>query len=622
MRDRLTTGSSQPLTGTLAVCAVAFLAVAGLLHGVGPIPAAAAVPVVQEEADTLSPARRFEAGLDTVAQVDSAIARIDSWVVGRAGADGRLLDERRAARTDRRREVLWRLAEIAAELPAGEEPDPRVTMLDSLLLADARALGANMEEWVGEASMLAADALTLEGAERARVETRVHDLDTRIDDGLVALFTSLEARDSLGTDVSDNYRRLDQILGIRAELLAGRMARAEADIADLQDRIDQGVPGLEEEIAALDLDVTHTSDNLESALELMEDRGMETAEYRRYLLVSTGALTADNLNVGVLQGLLGDWVGQTRAWLDESGWNFVLQLLVFLAILAISWVIARVVNQVVVRALRGSHLNMSTLLRDTIVRWSTRIVMLLGLLIALSQIGVELGPVLAGLGVAGFVIGFALQDTLSNFAAGMMILLYRPFDMGDFVEVGGVVGKVADMSLVSTTVLSVDNQRYIIPNSQIWGNVIQNVTAERIRRVDLVFGIGYESDIPEAERILEDIVSRHERVLDDPEPMVKLSELGDSSVNFVVRPWCSTADYWDVRFDITRQVKLRFDEAGISIPFPQRDVHIHHPGRDDAEPTDTAPASVATPAGASGTGPVGGILRGEAGLDEVDQTPD
>jgi small conductance mechanosensitive channel len=188
-------------------------------------------------------------------------------------------------------------------------------------------------------------------------------------------------------------------------------------------------------------------------------------------------------------------------------------------------------------------------------------------------------PLLAGLGIAGLVIGFALQDTLSNFASGMMILIYRPFDVGDVVEAGGVMGKVDQMNLVSTMVLTFDNQMLVVPNKQIWGGVIRNVTHQDTRRVDMTFGIGYSDDIPTAEKVLAEIVTSHEKVLKDPEPVIRLHELGDSSVNFIVRPWSKTDEYWDVYWDITREVKRRFDEEGISIPFPQRDVHIY---REDA----------------------------------------
>ena len=205
--------------------------------------------------------------------------------------------------------------------------------------------------------------------------------------------------------------------------------------------------------------------------------------------------------------------------------------------------------------------------------------MFLGLLVALSQLGIQLGPVLAGLGIAGFIVGFALQDTLSNFAAGMMILVYRPFDVGDAVEAGGVMGTVKAMNLVSTTITTWDNQKMVVPNSKIWGDVIRNITAEPHRRVDMVFGIAYADDIDHTERVLCDIVKRNELVLAEPEPVVRLHTLGESSVDFVVRPWARTSDYWTVYWDITRAVKKRFDEEGISIPFPQRDVHLiqEHP---------------------------------------------
>jgi len=194
---------------------------------------------------------------------------------------------------------------------------------------------------------------------------------------------------------------------------------------------------------------------------------------------------------------------------------------------------------------------------------------------ALSQVGISLAPMLAGLGVAGFIVGFALQDSLGNFAAGAMILIYRPFDVDDFVEVTGASGLVKKMNLVSTTILTFDNQTLVVPNSKIWGDVIKNVTAQTERRVDMEFGIGYDDDIELAERVLHEIVHAHEKTLDDPEPLIKLHTLGDSSVNFIVRPWVRTEDYWGVYWDLMREVKLRFDREGISIPFPQRDVHVY-----------------------------------------------
>ena len=206
----------------------------------------------------------------------------------------------------------------------------------------------------------------------------------------------------------------------------------------------------------------------------------------------------------------------------------------------------------------------------------------MGFVVALSMLEINVGPLLAAIGAAGFIIGFALQGTLSNFAAGIMILIYRPYDVGDFVDIGGTFGTVDAMTIVSTTLMTLDNQKVVVPNNMIWGDKITNVTGTDKRRVDMVFGIGYSDDIAKAQRILEEILVDHEAILKDPEPVVKVHELADSSVNFVVRPWVKTENYWNVYWDITKTVKLRFDDEGISIPFPQRDVHVYNNSVDTA----------------------------------------
>jgi small conductance mechanosensitive channel len=251
------------------------------------------------------------------------------------------------------------------------------------------------------------------------------------------------------------------------------------------------------------------------------------------------------------------------------------RLLIFIAVLFVFRILSRITRRVVRAASDRSSLAMSNLLKNMLVSISGGTIMAIGVLMALSQIGISLAPMLAGLGVAGFIIGFALQDSLSNFAAGAMILIYRPFDVNDFVEVTGASGLVKKMNLVSTTIATFDNQTLVVPNSKIWGDVIKNVTAQKERRVDLEFGIGYDDDIELAERVLTEIVTKHEKVLKDPEPNIRLHTLGDSSVNFIVRPWTKTEDYWGVYWDIMREVKIRFDREGISIPFPQRDVHLY-----------------------------------------------
>jgi small conductance mechanosensitive channel len=202
------------------------------------------------------------------------------------------------------------------------------------------------------------------------------------------------------------------------------------------------------------------------------------------------------------------------------------------------------------------------------------LVLIFTVLAALKNFGFETASLVAVLGAAGFAVGFAMQGSLSNFAAGVMLLVFHPFRIGDFVEAGGVMGTVKDMRLFTTVLTTPDNIRIIVPNGKIFGDTIKNITAEDTRRVDMVVGIGYGSPIDRAMEIMQELLAADPRILQDPAPQIAVAELADSSVNFVVRPWVAKADYWAVKFDFTRQVKEEFDRHGIEIPFPQRTVHM------------------------------------------------
>ncbi len=202
-------------------------------------------------------------------------------------------------------------------------------------------------------------------------------------------------------------------------------------------------------------------------------------------------------------------------------------------------------------------------------------VLIFAVIAALAQFGIQTTSFIAVLGAAGLAVGLALQGSLSNFAAGVLILLFRPFSLEDFITAAGSSGTVKHIGIFTTTLYSPDNKKIILPNSAVTGGTIVNVNANPTRRVDLTAGIAYGDDIGKAKEVLEGILAGHPKVLAEPAPVVRLMELGESSVNFVVRPWVNTPDYWDVYFDLTRAIKEEFDRAGISIPFPQRDVHLH-----------------------------------------------
>lgn len=203
---------------------------------------------------------------------------------------------------------------------------------------------------------------------------------------------------------------------------------------------------------------------------------------------------------------------------------------------------------------------------------------------ALSNLGIQTASLIAVLGAAGLAVGFALQGSLSNLAAGVIIITLRPFKVGDFIEAGSDSGIVEGIQLFYTKMRSPDNKEVTVPNSKMTSNSIINYSARPERRCDMVFGVSYDADLEKTRNIIKDLLDKDERVLPDPAPMIVLGELADSSVNFWVRPWVNTPDFWQFKWDFTEAVKKRFDEAGIGIPFPQRDVHVYSHGENDLVP--------------------------------------
>jgi len=321
-------------------------------------------------------------------------------------------------------------------------------------------------------------------------------------------------------------------------------------------------------VSQLEEQQTVLADRLRAVIEEFKQKAGKADDYEAYITAISGI----DLRIGALRtnwALVSGWLTST-----EGGLRWIKKISFFFIIVLVAWILAVLISKAVKKAVVRIE-GASALLKDFIVNIIRKLIFIVGFVVALSMLEINVGPLLAAIGAAGFIIGFALQGTLSNFAAGIMILIYRPYDVGDFVDIGGTFGTVDAMTIVSTTLMTLDNQKVVVPNNMIWGDKITNVTGSDQRRVDMVFGIGYSDDIAKAQKILEDILQKHEAILEDPEPVVKVHELADSSVNFAVRPWVKTEDYWDVYWDVTRTVKERFDAEGVSIPFPQRDVHLH-----------------------------------------------
>ncbi|MFZ1864083.1 MAG: mechanosensitive ion channel domain-containing protein [Polyangiales bacterium] len=492
------------------------------------------------------------------------------------------LSERRA----RRRRDLSELVDlvVGAEDAGAEVAQARATLVE-MLQKDAESMQEQMRQL--DAANLARVEVTEKGSaeEAQKARAQLNDSIAVANRLLSYMDANIDQRKKLGLDVQEDVQAFTKRLETRAIMVSGLLQNVKAQIDEISTRPGAGEDAeAQKELAALKKSRDILAETQRLNVSLMDKYGLETAQLKQAIISATGKLSQDVLNKDVASGLVQDWFENAGDSLRTNGPALVFQAIVFLLILFAFWVFARITRGAVRRGLDRSKLKVSSLAKDFFVKTTSRLILLVGFIIAIAQLGVEVGPLLAGLGIAGFVIGFALQDTLSNFASGLMILVYRPFDVGDAVEAGGVLGKVDQMNLVSTMILTFDNQLVIVPNKQIWGGIIRNITHQETRRIDLTFGIGYSDDIPTAEKILTEIVTSHDKVLKDPEPVVKLHELGESSVNFVVRPWSKTSDYWDVYWDVTREVKRRFDEEGISIPFPQRDVHIYNEGTKNEDP--------------------------------------
>jgi len=386
-------------------------------------------------------------------------------------------------------------------------------------------------------------------------------------------------REDMGQDVGDEVAELGTLFTQHAEELGAELQLALGERDELRDLSRRTTNETErasitDQRAAVRERLHYLTTSLDETTHLMDALELETASYRDLLIQATGTVTTDILDPDVAASVLRTLWRSTTEWLASNVPQFLFRFVLFAIILLVFRFLASIAKTATATAMARADEHVPQLLKNIAVSAASKIVFVVGLLVAFSQIGIEITPLLTGLGVAGVVAGFALQDTLSNFAAGVMLLFYHPFDVGDVVEAAGVAGTVEKMNIVSTTILTFDNEQLMVPNNKIWGNVIRNRTAKAVRRVDLVFSVSYEDDIEKARDVLHAIVASHELILEEPAPLIRLHQLADSSVDFIVRPWVKTADYWTVHWDLKWAVKARFDREGISIPYPQRAVHI------------------------------------------------
>ncbi len=426
---------------------------------------------------------------------------------------------------------------------------------------------------------------SLEGEERQVAEEALQQRNARLDLLLQMQLELVQNMELLGLGTEKEREFLVDELTRRTEIVAGRIDLTLEKIANTQGRLltDPGNSKFQQDLLLLQEKLQASIVNMRVMIGVMGKLEMDATRYQQLLIRSTGEITGDIFNMKVAAGLFQQYLDDFKSWLVQNGPTVLIRVLIFFLIIGIAKLLSIVVGAMVRRGVKSSKFETSKLLQKMMIGLASRSVMIVGILIALAQLGIKVGPLLAGLGVMGFIVGFALQDNLANFAAGAMILIYRPYDVGDLIEAAGVFGEVNNMSLVSTTILTLDRQTLVVPNNKIWGDVIKNVKAQKRRRVDLLFKVDHSNDVVKVENLLKAIVAEHPMALEDPEPTIKLHNLGEFSMDFVLRIWTTTDDYWEVYWDVIRETKLRFEREGISFPSPPSVVHLRDPRNLESE---------------------------------------
>lgn len=410
-------------------------------------------------------------------------------------------------------------------------------------------------------------------AELADIERQIAKIHEAIDRRLDDAIRSTRRLERVGLNAGNFWEQIDLFLHRRAESLAARIQIGAADLDQIKERSRSGVGSREgQETWRLELrTLQERVDVLVASLKVTADnmtaRGLESADYDQLIIETTGMITEDILNPEVLKGVLGDAYDGTVHWLQRNGPTLIVRTgLLLLTILLtrfgfwVGWQAIRLVLR-------------PTLLFQNLVNGLVRpISTLAGFLIGLWMLGVNPGTLLAGVGVLGVILGLALQDSLSNIAAGIFILIYRPYDVDEVVQAGGVLGRVKEMGLANTTIVTFDRRRLFVPNKKIWSEVIENRSAEPLRRTEAIIRVRYDEDLDATIEYLREVMKKHELVVDEPPTEVFVSSLDDASVEISVWPWSLADHWWTMKINLSRELRLALDEKGIEHAFPRYEI--------------------------------------------------
>ena len=474
--------------------------------------------------------------------------------------------------------VITRLNEIAPHLLATFEPGTSARTELEDLLEQCATLALQREQVLERRAAAEREPLPKfeQNAQADIARAFIEDLTSMRKDYIEAFIRQAEIRRTAGLESEPMFQRAREILSLIIERLMGQVRLDAMSLKELRSRHAEEPlrEDLEKAVDLVQTKQTRNLHNLERAIEIGENLDIATAEQRSLLIREQGQVGLEILQRDVFGKLWDDQFSRLRESLARNGPDVLFRLLLFSFIVVAALVLARLIRHPVRALVHQERLGLSLLLRDTLITLSGFTVFLLGLVVALATMGLSLTPLFAGLGVIGILVGLAVQDSLGNLAAGAMILMYRPYDVDDRVKVAGAEGDVKRMNLLATTIATIDNQMVVVPNGRIWGDTIVNLTANRVRRVDVKVNVSFAEDPDRVHAVLMDVLEQHEHVLAKPEPEVHMAGMEDSAVAMVVKPWVRTEHYWSTLWDLHRMIKKRLDAEGIEIPFPQRVVTL------------------------------------------------
>ena len=511
---------------------------------------------------------------DELGEIDHLVGAVDNirdW-----NRDG--LNTRIDSRTLR---VVTRLNRLARRLLTDPQTDEGIKGTVEGLLDDALALSIQRERLLeARAAEERAKVPKFENSAQADIaRVFIDDLTQIRKDYLDLVVQQVEIRKAAGIETESLLQVARERISVVMEYLAGQVTLDAMSLGELRAQLAEEPldEDLHDAFGLVQAKQRRNLHHLDIAVGLAERVGLPVAEQQGLLVRERGEVGIELLRSDVFQTLWIDQFNALQQSVVRNGPDFLFRFLLFFLILLISWGLARLTQALVSKVVRHSRFGLSILVRDTLTVMSGVAVLVAGAVVALATIGVSLGPIFAGIGVIGILVGLAVQDSLSNLAAGMMILITRPFDVDDHIQVAGANGTVKRMNWLATTIMTFDNQMLVVPNRRIWGDTITNFTATHVRRVDVKVNFAYAEDSDRVHQVLMDVLERHPDVLEKPEPQVHMVGMEDSAVAMVAKPWVRTEHYWSTLWDLNRDIKKRFDVEGIEIPFPQRVVTLLSP---------------------------------------------